>query len=103
MRLYYLRRRREVIELLYKSSLKDNMELIENESGLHFLMKLKTDIDDETIKRELLKRKIRISPLSDYYMTGTALHHHFVINYSSLDIKKLDVVFDTLNRVIKSK
>ena len=100
MRLYYLRRRREVIELLYKSSLKDNMELIENESGLHFLMKLKTDIDDETIKRELLKRKIRISPLSDYYMTGKAIPHHFVINYSSLDIKKLGTVFETLNRVI---
>lgn len=100
MRLYYLRRRREVIELLYKSSLNDRVELIENESGLHFLMKLKTDIDDEKIKNELLERKIKISPLSDYYMTDTAVPHNFVINYSCLDTKKLSEVFETISSLL---
>lgn len=103
MRLYYMRRRREVIEQLYKSPLNDSMELIENESGLHFLLKLKTDIDDETIKRNLLVKKIRISPLSDYYMSGTAVSHNFVINYSCLDTKKLGKVFEQINLLLKNQ
>ena len=100
MRLYYMRKRREVIELLNRSSLNDRVELIENESGLHFLMKLKTDIDDEKIKKELLARKIKISPLSDYYMTDTAVPHNFVINYSCLDTQKLSKVFETISSLL---
>ncbi len=103
MRLYYMRRRREVIELLEKSPLNDMAELIENESGLHFLMKLKTDIADETIKKELLERKIKISPLSDYYMSDTAVPHNFVINYSCLDTKKLSKVFSEIYDLIRER
>ncbi len=103
MRLYYMRRRREVIELLEKSPLNDMAELIENESGLHFLMKLKTDIADETIKKELLERKIKISPLSDYYMSDTAVPHNFVINYSCLDTKKLSKVFSEIYDLISER
>ena len=95
-----MRKRREVIELLYRSSLNDRVELIENESGLHFLMKLKTDIDDEKIKKELLARKIKITPLSDYYMTDTAVPHNFVINYSCLDTQKLSKVFETISSLL---
>lgn len=101
MRLYYLRKRKEVISILSESSLRDKAEIIENDSGLHFMIKIKTDVEDEKLKNSLREKGIKISSLSEYYMTDTVVSHNFVINYSGLDTKKLAVVFDKINDILR--
>ncbi len=100
MRLYYMRKRRQVIDLLNSSSLKDKITIIENESGLHFLVRLETELDDDALKQKLVEQGIKINSLSEYYMTKTISPHNFVINYSSLDVNKFSQVLNKINAIL---
>lgn len=108
MRLYYSRQRRKILELIENSPLKNYANIVDNDSGLHFLLKLKTDISDEKIKRLLLKKGVKIKALSDYYLTELNVRNgYFIFNYSNMDeatikqaIKLMASVLSKLNSTI---
>lgn len=90
MRLYYQRQRKKLIDCIEKSSLKDKCTIIENDSGLHFLIKLDTDLSDEEVEKRLKKSGIQIRALSEYYFTAHAgKEHYFIMNYSHIDIRRM--------------
>ena len=104
MRLYYMRKRRQVMEIIQRSSLVPYCEIRENDSGLHFLLKLKTLIPDHTIEEKLLEHGIRILALSDYDL----LHeenkaHYFIINYSNLNVEKIEHAFGVIETILKEE
>ena len=81
MRLYYSKQREELKEILINSSLQGHFNIIDNESGLHFLIKLDTSLSDKTVYTRLLKNKIKIAPLSQYFQTeDKSSDHYFIIN-----------------------
>lgn len=86
MRLYYIRQRKAVLSLLSSGPLKDKCSVIENDSGLHFILRLSTDKRDEEVKDILLREGIKISALSDFSHTSS-ISHDFIISYSNLDIE----------------
>jgi GntR family transcriptional regulator/MocR family aminotransferase len=106
MRLYYTKKRRLVMDEIAKVFREDECQVIENDSGLHFLLRLKTDIPDELLEQKLLKKKIRLQSLASFYhmknsgevrksektdMTeNTATAHMFIVNYSNIDAAGLD-------------
>ncbi len=97
MRLYYSKQREELKEILINSSLQGHFNIIDNESGLHFLIKLDTSLSDKTVYTRLLKNKIKIAPLSQYFQTeDKSSDHYFIINYSNLDMKKMPEVCETI-------
>ena len=101
MRLFYIRKRRQVMDIIRESDMMDNCEIIENDSGLHFLLKLKTDKNDEDIEEIMLKNGIRIKALSDYYFTDQERKDHmFIVNYSNLDIDNIKEAMDCLRTAI---
>ena len=90
MRLYYQRQRKKLIDCIEKSSLKDKCTIIENDSGLHFLIRLDTDLPDEEVENRLKKSGIQIRALSEYYFTDHAgKEHYFIMNYSHIDISRM--------------
>ena len=97
MRLFYRRRRQAVIDEIQNSSIGQLCTIIENDSGLHFLLKVNVDVPSERIKRLLLENGIGINALSDYYLTPVhSEDNQFIINYSSLTKEKITAVLQIL-------
>jgi GntR family transcriptional regulator/MocR family aminotransferase len=105
MRLYYIKKRRFVMNEIQRIFDEDECSIIENDSGLHFLLKLSTDIPDETLEQKLLAENIRLQPLSSFYHTNhnsgdTASAHMFIVNYSNIDASGLDEALSIIKKEI---
>ena len=99
MRLYYIRQRQAVLSLLSSSLMKDKCSVIENDSGLHFILRLNTFISDKEVKDILYREGIKISALSDY-SRSSSISHDFIISYSNLDMdafkRALEILSDNI-------
>ena len=85
MKNYYRSLRNEFITLLKKSELSSIARINEENSGLHFLLTIKSNYSAQELKNRLLKSNINAALLSDYYYSKTSNEEKtFVINYSSL-------------------
>ncbi|MBR1816166.1 MAG: PLP-dependent aminotransferase family protein [Lachnospiraceae bacterium] len=103
MRLYYARQRAKVMEALKKSSLYNSCNIIENNSGLHFVLELDTEYEDEVLKAKLAEKGVYMSAISEYLHGGkkkTDNSHRFILNYSNLDTDKLVEIFEIINYLI---
>ena len=74
----------------------DKIEILKNDSGLHFILRLNTEKSDEEIKGILNKENINISALSEY-SRQKKVSHDFIISYSNLDINILKKALDVLS------
>ncbi len=69
----------------------DKAEIYEEESGLHFMLKLKLNGSDKDFQMELKNQGINISPISE---------HSFMINYSSIPMNKIEEAVNRIDHVI---
>lgn len=101
MRLFYARQRKAVLECIQNSAINDRCEMIERDSGLHFLLLLKTQQSDEELCKRLLTKGIHIISLSNYFHDSKQSEGHtFLLNYSNLDLEKLPVALDELSQCL---
>ncbi|MEE0434148.1 MAG: PLP-dependent aminotransferase family protein [Peptococcaceae bacterium] len=101
MRLFYARRRQQVLDAIAQSPLADRCTIIEQDSGLHFLLELDTQRTDRTLSDCLAKEGIHLSPLSDYYETGApTASHRFLLSYANLDMTQLPDALATIARLL---
>lgn len=101
MRLYYARKRKQVISCLRQSVIKDYCEIIESNAGLHFILKINTSISDETMKQRLEENGLHINALSDYYMNNHQVREHmFILDYSNIQIEQLAEACDVIYQCI---
>ena len=99
MRLFYIRQRKAILSLIYSSPMKDKCSVIENDSGLHFILRLHTTLSDEKVKEILKEEGIKISALSEF-SHFSSISHDFIISYSNLDLeifkKALSILSDNV-------
>ena len=98
MRKFYRTRRNRVIELLTQSSFADQITILEQDAGLHFLLRIRTEWTDRELVELCARAGIRVRCLSDYY-EGTVpqwARSCLVINYSGLDEEALPPVLKRL-------
>lgn len=101
MRLYYGKQRTAILNAIKNSPLSNYVSIVEADSGLHFLVKIKTDISDKELTNHLLEKDIRITALSEYYEDAPAESEHtFIINYSSLDTTRLPKIIKVMEACI---
>ena len=129
MRLKYKRKREEAISIIRKGTDASYAELIENESGLYFILKLKSKYSDSEIKEKLKAHKIKISAISDYYMddkdtedddteeknldvknsedkdaenkkTAKESQGRFIVDYSNINLEELVRAVEIVNEVL---
>ena len=92
MRKFYKNRRNQVISLLKNCEFSDKFTILEQDAGLHFLLKLDTELTDEALTQRLAQLGIRVRTLSHYYHhdPGEEKLHHLVVNYAALDPARLE-------------
>ncbi|MBE6354913.1 PLP-dependent aminotransferase family protein [Treponema sp.] len=104
MRLRYGRKRTRILEMIKKIFSPQECQVIENDSGLHFLLSLNTELSDLELQKRLLQKKIKIGSITDYYMASEKNslklpdRHQFILNYSGIDMNGLEAAL----REIKS-
>lgn len=97
MRLHYGRKRTQILELMNQVFTKEQCTIIENDSGLHFILQLNTTKTDLQVKEILKKQKIKISSISDYEMNSQSQDtHQFILNYSGIDVKELQTALQKI-------
>ena len=87
MRNRYRRKRDAVISAVASSPLSGRVEIKEQDAGLHFIMKLNTDLTDSKLKGAALEAGINLAPLSDYYYDRSKAEPHCIVrNYSGIEL-----------------
>jgi GntR family transcriptional regulator/MocR family aminotransferase len=100
MRKFYRSRRNRIVSSLEKCPYADRLTIQELDAGLHFLVKVDTDLSDEDLVTRLSDAGIRVRTLSSYYHDNVHRDSHcLVVNYSSLREESLESVTDRLSRV----
>ncbi len=100
----YRQKRDKVIELIRTGELAHRAEIMEQDAGLHFLMRIKTDLSDTELRERAAKQGLRLALLSDYYHSpADAPPHVLVVNYSGIDIEKLPEGIHRLAVILEGK
>ena len=101
MRLHYGRKRARVIEIIKKYFTEDECRIIENDSGLHFILEFNMSMSDIVFKELLKSNNILISSVTDFKMDEEISDtHQFILNYSNIDVDRLDSVMKTIKGLI---
>ncbi len=91
MRSYYHKKRDLLIERIRQSELNPHAVIREENSGLHFILELRTALPDAEVCDRALQRGLRIAALSSFYTHGTPeVEHRFIVNYSALREEQID-------------
>lgn len=103
MRNHYRNLRNDLIAKFKSSALKDKIVISEENSGLHFLLQIDTQADDDTLKKRAKKEGVLVAFLSDYlsqdfHHASHAYAHTAIINYSGLNEALPDAVVEGLAR-----
>lgn len=85
LRKFYRSRRDRVLEQL------KGMEISETDAGLHFILKVDTNLSDEALVARWAEQGIRVRALSSFYHgeVPESARHRLLINYSGLDESQL--------------
>jgi len=101
MRKFYRSRRNRVVALLENCAFADKLTILEQDAGLHFLLKVDTELTDSELTARLLASGVRIKPLSHYYhQSPVRSEHTFVVNYAGLNEEALQSWLSRLPEIL---
>ena len=115
MKNYYRSVRNFLIAELQNSKIKNKIDILEENSGLHFLLNIKSEQNAQKLKENLAKNGINANLLQEYFYAdcdcstffnlpsqneeNTKNKNAFVINYSGIQIADIKQI---VNRIEKS-
>ena len=101
MRLFYQRKRDNLVQKLLSSPLKNHITIHEDESGLHFIMTITSDLSEEKICQLALENHLLMTPISHYYHGKNRLFEKsFIVNYANISEKESDYIINVLSKII---
>ena len=101
MRKFYRNRRNRVVSLLQSSPAARRFTIHEQDAGLHFLLRVDTDLPDRELTGMLEAAGIRIQALSEYYHQDLPEDLHcLVVNYSGVKEERLEEVLGLLPEIL---
>ena len=100
MRKFYKNRRNRVIRLLEGCAFADRLTILEQDAGLHFLLKVDTPLTDRQLQQRLEEAGIRIRCLRDYYHDRTEDLGCLVVNYSGLKEERLELALKQMENIM---
>ena len=101
MRKFYKLRRNRVLSALENCPLGENLTVLEADAGLHFLVKVNTDMSDEALTQHLKAAGFKVQTLSQFYhgQVPPYARHQLVINYSALTDEALTQLEQKLSQM----
>ena len=102
MRKFYRSRRNRVSQMLLNSGCGPYLTLLEQNAGLHFLLRVNTRRTDEELTRLCASVGIRIKSLAQYYCNPVPewAKHCLVVNYSGLIEENLPQALQRLDKAL---
>ena len=100
MRKFYRARRNRVMEMLKNCPFADNLTILEQDAGLHFLVKVNSTLSDRDLTEKLRSAGIRVHCLSHYFHQENKDDTHcLVVNYANLNEDALREALENLPKV----
>lgn len=97
MRNAYRQYRARILKALEESGLAEIAAVEEDSAGLHFILHIQKEIEDDGYTALLEEKGIRIRAVSDYcYRTRNNYRHKFLIHYSDLPEELLNRAFEIM-------
>ncbi len=101
MRNYYRNQRDSVMTAIKNHPFYTRVKIKEEDSGLHFLMEVDTNLSDEDLTHIAKEKGVNLRCLSQYYHNPeTAPQHTLIINYSGLEKDDIDKSVEMLFEII---
>ncbi len=103
MKNFYRNLRNDLIYQIQHSPLKEKTEILEKDSGLHFLLKVDSDFSGDELKERLRSQGISVSLLSDFFYSAQASaadSRTLVINYSGLSRQEIPQTVSLLSKAL---
>ena len=101
MRNYYHSKRDLLLHTIENSPLASYATISEENAGLHFLLKLKTNLSDNEFLQRMEQSGIKLSSLSQYYqIPPEAVEHIFIINYSFVAEENIEKAIQMIYRAL---
>ena len=100
MRKQYKSRRNLVISFLNRCPFADRLTILEQDAGLHFLLKVDTALTDEELTTRLARVGIRVQALSEFYHDAAENRRCLVINYSGIQESALEQALDAAKGIM---
>lgn len=103
MRRFYRARRNRMVAMLKQASFCSRMEILEQNAGLHFILRLRTQRTEEELCALCARAGIRIRSLGDYYWGDVPPWSRgcLVVNYSGIDETQLTQAMDQLEKFLQ--
>lgn len=104
MRKFYKARRNRVLEELYRIPFANRLTVLEQDAGLHFLVRVDTERTDGELTALCAHAGIRVRCLSEYYHGAVpdSARHCLVVNYGGLREENLPAVVPLLTKLLHS-
>lgn len=97
MKKFYREQRTKILTALRKSPLANISEITERNAGTHFLLHIKTSLNEEEIRNAAYNANLSLSFYSDYSHTCTPRENcTLVINYAAISDNNIDLVLKRL-------
>lgn len=96
MRSLYRSRRDTLIKCIRSQQNFPSVRIMEEDAGLHFLLRLDTELTDADIVSRCRENGLRVSCLGEYYRHNTGCSRTLLINYSALEPERIPEAVDRL-------
>ena len=100
MRKFYRLRRERVVQMHRRCAFAHKLTILEQDAGLHFLLRVDTQMTDAQLVRFLAEKGIRVRALSEYFHDRPEDRHTLVVNYSGLKEETLQASLDILDDIM---
>ena len=99
MRKFYRARRDRLLGAVAASPLASRLTILEENAGLHFLIRVDTELSDRQLTDRCAAAGLRIRALSDYFHSEKSDTHLLVVNYSGLTEEQLTCLEEILSKI----
>ena len=102
LRNYYQQKRDRILEAFLQGVLKTKIQILEEDAGVHFLMKVDTNLSEEDFLDKMKSKGIKLAALSSYYHSSEKKKKYeniYVMNYSFVDCEKMEYVAKMITQV----
>ena len=98
-RRFYKARRDRVLELIQRSNAANRLTILEENAGLHFILRVDTQLSDRALEQRCRQADLPLRALSSYYHEPDAQtdSHCLVVNYATLSDRQMTAMEQLLN------
>lgn len=103
LRNYYQNKRDAILAVFKRTPLDRYITVKEEDSVVHFMIKIDTKKNENDFIVDAKAHGIKLAPLSKYFINDENKidrENTYVINYSSIDLKKIEEIFEVFCKII---